>query len=313
MPGVRGPSVCGEGGQLWEMACSQATFQRQSSPDCRLASPCLRESASTAGSHGRCRSESLGPGGGKPEQPPVSPREVILLFNGKDLSGLSTWLKDTKRDDPRKVFSRRGRPAAHQRRRRRLRRHRESYRDYHLIVEYKWGKRTDGGKYVRNSGILLHATGPDGGAGGTWMSSIECQLAQGCVGDLIPIRGKDEAGADDSGAVHERGRLGPDNRPRWKKGGQVAGLHRRPALVGSTRPGVQGAARHARQGRRREPAGRVDPGRMPLRRATRSRSASTAPRSTSATTCFPRPARSCCSRKDSSCSSASSSCIRLKK
>ena len=29
-----------------------------------------------------------------------------------------------------------------------------------------------------------------------WMSSIECQLAQGCVGDLIPIRGKDEAGSD---------------------------------------------------------------------------------------------------------------------
>ncbi len=77
-----------------------------------------------------------------------------------------------------------------------------TYRDYHLIVEYKWGKRTDGGKFVRNSGILLHATGPDGGAGGTWMSSIECQLAQGCVGDLIPIRGKDEAGGR-PGADHE--------------------------------------------------------------------------------------------------------------
>lgn len=77
-----------------------------------------------------------------------------------------------------------------------------TYRDYHLIVEYKWGKRTDGGKFVRNSGILLHATGPDGGAGGTWLSLIECQLAQGCVGDLIPIRGKDEAGGR-PGADHE--------------------------------------------------------------------------------------------------------------
>ena len=52
------------------------------------------------------------------------------------------------------------------------------------------GTRTDGGKYVRNSGILLNAVGPDGGAGGTWMSCVECQLAQGCVGDLIVIRGK---------------------------------------------------------------------------------------------------------------------------
>ena len=35
---------------------------------------------------------------------PVAPKEVIPLFNGKDLSGLTTWLKDTKREDPRKVF-----------------------------------------------------------------------------------------------------------------------------------------------------------------------------------------------------------------
>ena len=70
----------------------------------------------------------------------------------------------------------------------------KEYRDYRLVVEYKWGQKTDGGKYVRNSGILLHATGPDGGAGGAWPSCIECQLAQGCVGDLIVIRGKDEPG-----------------------------------------------------------------------------------------------------------------------
>ena len=137
------------------------------------------------------------------EDAAVSPRETVILFNGRDLSGLSPWLKDTKGSDPRRVFrvqdgllrisgDGNGYLATQ-----------GSYRDYHLVVEYRWGKRTDGGKFVRNSGILLHATGPDGGAGGTWMSSIECQLAQGCVGDLIPIRGKDEAGGDDPGAVHE--------------------------------------------------------------------------------------------------------------
>jgi len=37
---------------------------------------------------------------------PVRPRDgVIRLFNGQDLTGLSTWLKDTKREDPRKVFT----------------------------------------------------------------------------------------------------------------------------------------------------------------------------------------------------------------
>src|SRR6266581_52333 len=127
-------------------------------------------------------------------QEPIVPKETIKLFNGKDLTGLTTWLKDTKRKDPRKVFSARGGQV-----------HisgdgygyiatDKAYRDYHLTVEYKWGKRTDGRKYVRNSGILLHAVGPDGGAGGTWMSCIECQLAQGCVGDLIVIRGKDAKG-----------------------------------------------------------------------------------------------------------------------
>jgi hypothetical protein len=143
-----------------------------------------------------------------------------LLFNGKDLTGLSTWLEDTKHADPRHVFrveegqlhiSGEGNGYLATSR---------AYRDYHLVVEYRWGKRTDGGKFVRNSGILLHATGPDGGAGGTWMLSIECQLAQGCVGDLIPIRGKDAKGETIPVQFTSDVVLGPDNRPRWLPGGK---------------------------------------------------------------------------------------------
>ena len=88
-----------------------------------------------------------------------------------------------------------------------------------MIVEYKWGEKTDGGKFVRNAGILLHATGPDGNAGGEWMASIECQLAQGCVGDLIAIRGKDENGAIIPTRFTGEIVLGPDKHPRWQKGG----------------------------------------------------------------------------------------------
>jgi hypothetical protein len=145
---------------------------------------------------------------------------VTTLFNGKDLRGLYTWLRDTKRSDPRRVFRVEdgllhitgdgyGYVATE-----------GEYRDYHLIVEYKWGKRTDGGESVRNSGILLHARGPDGGAGGTWMSSIECQLAQGCVGDLIVIRGKDSNGQTIPVRLESEVVLGPDKRPRYKKGGK---------------------------------------------------------------------------------------------
>jgi hypothetical protein len=152
----------------------------------------------------------------------IAPREATPLFNGRDLSGLTTWLKDTQRDDPRKVFrvtdgmihlSGEGHGYVATDR---------EYRDYHLVVEYKWGQRTDGGKYVRNSGILLHATGPDGGAGGAWPSCLECQLAQGCVGDLIVIRGKDAQGQPIPVQITAETELAPDGRRhRWKQGGEV--------------------------------------------------------------------------------------------
>src|SRR5207302_2297043 len=157
---------------------------------------------------------------GAAQEKPIAPKEVIKLFNGKDLTGLTTWLKDAKNADPRKVFTAKdgiihvsgdgyGYIATD-----------KEYRDYHLTVEYRWGKKTDGGKYVRNSGILLHAVGPDGGAGGTWMSSIECQLAQGCVGDLIVIRGQDEQQKTIPVQLTSDIVRGPDQRPRWRKGGK---------------------------------------------------------------------------------------------
>jgi hypothetical protein len=151
---------------------------------------------------------------------PVRPTETIALFNGKDYTGLTTWLRDSKREDPKKVFrvtdgmihlsgEGMGYVATD-----------KEYRDYHLIVEYKWGKFTGGSKYVRNSGILLHATGPDGGAGkGAWMACIECQLAQGCVGDFIVIRGQDAEGKTIPVTLTSDTVLGPDKKTRWKKGG----------------------------------------------------------------------------------------------
>jgi hypothetical protein len=151
---------------------------------------------------------------------PVRPEGVVRLFNGKNLDGLTTWLKDTCGDDPRRVFrvtdgllhvtgDGHGYVATA-----------KSYHDYRLVVEYRWGTRTDGGKFVRNSGVLLHANGPDGNAGGTWMASVECQLAQGCVGDLIPIAGKDAGGAAIPVRFSSDVVLGPDRRPRWKEGGE---------------------------------------------------------------------------------------------
>jgi hypothetical protein len=153
---------------------------------------------------------------------PIVPRKVTPLWNGRDLSGLTTWLKDTKREDPRGVFKvtdgmihlsgdGMGELCTVQ-----------GYRDYHLVVEYKWGQRTDGGKNVRNSGILLHAIGPDNAASGIWPSSIECQVAQGCVGDIIPIRGKDAGGKEFPVRLTAETEVAPGGRRhRWKPGGEV--------------------------------------------------------------------------------------------
>jgi hypothetical protein len=135
-------------------------------------------------------------------------------FNGKDLAGFKTWLRESKDEDPGKVFSVvdgqirvSGEGMGYVRTE-------KEWKDYRLSVEYRWGTKTDGSKSVRNSGILIHATGPDGGAGkGAWMSSIEVQLAQGCVGDLIPISGVSFKGETAPGA---------DKRPRWSKGGAPA-------------------------------------------------------------------------------------------
>src|SRR5882672_11183193 len=159
---------------------------------------------------------------GEREKPVRPEAGVIKLFNGMDMTGLHSWLKGTGLKDPKKVFTTRdgmihasGEDLGY------LATDKE-YRDYHLIVEYKWGQKTYGSKHVRNSGILLHAVGPDGGAGGTWMSCIECQLAQGCVGDLIVIRGKDAQGEIIPVQIAPETELAPDGRRhRWKPGGEV--------------------------------------------------------------------------------------------
>ena len=146
-------------------------------------------------------------------------QEVIQLFNGKDLTGLYPWLRKTRYDDPLKVFTVRdgmirvsgddfGYLAT-----------RKEYSNYHLSLEFKWGTQTNASKTVRNSGVLLHALGPDGNRP-PWMSSIECQLAQGCVGDLIVIRGKAEDGVMIPVTITSDTVPGSDGRTRWKKGGK---------------------------------------------------------------------------------------------
>ncbi len=127
-----------------------------------------------------------------PRAQAIAPQRQMTLFNGRDLEGWYTWLKDTKYADPKGVFSVRdgalrisgeswGGVAT-----------RQMYRDYHLVVEWKWGGPTHGDRAgkARDSGILVHAVGEDGAYDGTWLESIESQIIEGGTGDLLMVGGR---------------------------------------------------------------------------------------------------------------------------
>lgn len=154
------------------------------------------------------------------DKQPIAPTEIIKLFNGSDLSGWEIWLKKTGQKDPGHVFSVEegmiragdgdsGYLATKQ-----------AYKDYHLSLEYKWGRKNPHDKYVRNSGVLLNGVGPHGSAGGVWMTSIECQLAQGCEGDLIVIPGKDREGKAYPATITSETVVAEDKKTRWQRGGE---------------------------------------------------------------------------------------------
>jgi hypothetical protein len=77
---------------------------------------------------------------------------------------------------------------------------RETYRDYRLVVEFRWGLATWGNRKdaARDSGILIHGQGPDGNTGadgnGAWMRSVEAQVIEGGIGDFILVAGFDAEG-----------------------------------------------------------------------------------------------------------------------
>ena len=62
----------------------------------------------------------------------------------------------------------------------------KAYRDYHLVVEYKWGEHTWGTRSdrARDAGVFVHCQPKDGAFRGTWPHGIEAQLIEGGSGNL---------------------------------------------------------------------------------------------------------------------------------
>lgn len=114
----------------------------------------------------------------------------IPLFNGKNLDGWYTYLKDRGRDqDPKQVFTVEDGVLRISGEEYGCVTTREEYENYRLSVEFKWGEKTWGARVdkARDSGTLVHSVGDDGAYGGMWMYSIECQMIEGGTGDILVV------------------------------------------------------------------------------------------------------------------------------
>ena len=138
------------------------------------------------------------------ETKPIVPDKVIVLYDGKtvkDLSQFYRWLGPLGKDnDPNRVFTIvdrvDGAPAI------RVSGQdwggittRQEFANYKLVLEFRWGTVTWGARQdrARNSGILLHCIGEDGNYKndfkGHWVSSVEYEILEGRMGDIILVGG----------------------------------------------------------------------------------------------------------------------------
>lgn len=94
------------------------------------------------------------------------------------------------------------------------------FSDYHLVVEFKWGEHTWGNRkdHARDNGILVHAFGPHGACDGTWITSIEANIIEGGIGDIIVINSKLPDGTVLAPSVSCEIATDRDGEKCWKKG-----------------------------------------------------------------------------------------------
>jgi hypothetical protein len=90
----------------------------------------------------------------------------------------------------------------------------QSFRDYRLHAEFRWGEGTFGGRAgkSRDSGILYHVQGPDK----VWPRSLELQIQEGATGDFWMTDGGAVTGRDGRRVTGPAGGASPI--PRFRKG-----------------------------------------------------------------------------------------------
>jgi hypothetical protein len=102
--------------------------------------------------------------------------------------------------------------------------HKGDFRDYHLRLQYKWGK----GRWVPretqapNNGLLYHSHGAPGLVWGTWSQSVEFEIMTGSIGMVVPVGEAISAttnAVDDPALIPPKLRFAPNGRVQTTKGG----------------------------------------------------------------------------------------------
>lgn len=119
--------------------------------------------------------------------PPARAGEPVALFDGKDTARWYTFLRDHGKDkDPDGNFAVRDGVLRVSGRDWGGLVTRDEYADYEVRVEYAWGGKVwpPREKTARDSGLILHSTGPDGAVAKCWQEGIQCNMLEGATGDI---------------------------------------------------------------------------------------------------------------------------------
>jgi hypothetical protein len=90
------------------------------------------------------------------------------------------------------------------------------------VLEFKWAEKVWKSRVdkTKDSGLLIHSVGADGGYNGTWMPSIEVQIIEGGMGDYIMVAGNDKEGKPVPMSLTCETARDRDGEVIWQKGGK---------------------------------------------------------------------------------------------
>jgi hypothetical protein len=171
--------------------------------------------------------------------PPATGDGFVPLFNGTDLDGLHTYIEGKGVDNDPESFFRvtdgmlhvMGIPSTPSTKPFGYVATDESYSDYHLKFQYKWGTKKfaprNGATTPRDSGVLFHLHGADG----VWPASVEAQVQEGDTGDVWLL------GPSDSRATRATTTVVSTTADpvRYKEGGAAKTLRRARIVKSETR------------------------------------------------------------------------------